>query len=279
MAKFKISSRSETKQARKIKSNKTVLFLCTWQMITTDFMPFSWDTSGARVTTGVSSLELKNSTGHLFNMTELTSPISIKLPNTQDLSNSSRSHFAGDNRTVFHKIDVTQSGMALILKVRPDNNATEFLVSVKYGERPSLSNSDLNMTLPDFSSCVQMSSERSSVNCSRDPYMVFMNSALVAKTGYYFIGIKVKSRISGISRGKRCVGRGRSKRSCVQYKEPPTEGTTYHMPQYLTGDDNYTMQVIPAACLYWNADASKWTTEGCEVRGKRYYACQFRSRN
>ncbi|KAJ7334469.1 hypothetical protein OS493_014786 [Desmophyllum pertusum] len=236
------------------------------QMITTDFVAFSWDTSGARVTTGVSSLELKNSTGHLFNMTELTSPISIKLPNTQDLSNSSRSHFAGDNRTVFHKIDVTQSGMALILKVRPDNNATEFFVSVKYGERPSHSNSDFNTSVPDFSSCVQMSSGY--VNCSRDQYVVFVDSAHVSQTGYYFIGIKIKSRSR--SRKRRCSGKGRSKRSCVQYKEAPATKASnapesIHASQSSKGDVNYTIQVLPAACLYWNTAESRWTTEGCKV--------------
>ena len=234
-------------------------------------MPFTWDSSGARVTTGVSSLKLKNSTGHFFNMSKLDSPISIKLPNTHNLASTSRSHYVKASRTVFHKINVKQSGMALILKVRPENNATEFLLSVKYGERPSLSNSDLSMTIPDFSSCVSSSSGY--VNCTRDPHAAFVNNVIAGKKGYYFIGITAKKKISGISRVKRCSGRGRSKKSCVQYKEPPTTGTTYHVPQYLTGDENYTMQVLPAACLYWNTEASKWTTEGCEVRERHHHAC------
>ena len=231
-------------------------------------MPFTWDPSGARVSTGVSSLELKTSTGHLLNTTELESPISIKLTNTHDLTNSSQSHYVKANRTVFHKINITQSGMALLLRVRPENNATEFFVSVKYGERPSLSNNDLNVTIPDLSSCLHISSGY--INCSRDPYVVFLNSDAVIKTGNYFIGITAKARTSGTSRVKRCTDRGRSKRSCVQYKEPPTTSATYHVPQYLTGDENYTMQVIPAACLYWNAEASNWTTEGCTVRGRHF---------
>ena len=231
-------------------------------MTTINFMPFTWDSSGARVTTGVSSLELKNSTGHVLNMTELESPIYIKLPNTHYLNNSP-SYYVKANRSVFHKIKVTQSGMALLLKVRPENNGSEFLVSVKYGERPSLSNSDLNMTIPDFSSCESISS--GFVNCSRDPYAVLVNNVIFGKIGYYFIGITAKTKISGISRVKRCSGRGRSKRSCIQYKESPTAGATYHEPQYLTEDENYTIQAIPAACLYWNTEASKWTPEGCEV--------------
>jgi len=240
-------------------------------MTTTDFMPFTWDPSGARVTTGVTSLELKNSTGHVLNMTELESPISIKLPNTRYLTNNSRSHYVKANRTVFHKIRVTQSGMALLLKVRPENNVTEFLISIKYGERPSPGDSGFNKTIPDFSSCVSISSGY--VNCSRDPYAVLISNVIVGKIGYYFVGITAKTKISGISRVKRCAGRGRSKKSCVQYKEPPTTRATYHEPQYLTGDKNYTMQVMPAACLYWNTEESKWTTEGCEVRKGHYYAC------
>ena len=219
------------------------------------------------MTTEVSSLELKNSNGHLLNMTELDSPISIKLPNTHNLTNSSRSHYVKTNRTVFHKINVTQSGMALMLKVRPENNATNFLVSVKYAERPSLSNSDLNTTIPNFSSCVQVSSGYA--NCSRDPYIVFVNSELVSQTGYYFIGIRIKPKTG--SRKRRCSEKGRSKRSCVQYKEAPTTNDpnvvqSIHAPQYSKGDAVYTIQVLPAACLYWSTAFSNWTTEGCKVK-------------
>ena len=234
-------------------------------MVTTDFTPFSWDPSGARVTTGVSSLELKNSTGHLLNTIELTAPISIKLQNPHDLTNTSQSYYVGANRTVFYKINVTQAGMALIVKIRPQSNKTELLVTVKYGERSSLGNGDFNVTLPDLSSCVQMQSGY--LNCLRDPYVMFLNKDFVEKKGlgYYFIGITAVSGISEISRVRRCSGQGRSKRSCVQYKEPPTTGASYHLPDYRTGDENYTMQVIQAACLFWNAEISQWTSEGCEV--------------
>ena len=219
------------------------------------------------MTTGVSSLELKNSTGDLLNMTELESPISIKLSNTHHLSNTSRSHYVKANRTVFHKINVTQSGMALILKVHPENNATEFLLSVNYGERPSFGDSDFGGTVPNFSSCINLSSGY--VNCSRDPYVVVLSNELVSRTGYYFIGIKIKPR-SG-SRKRRCSEVGRSKRSCVQYKEAPATDApnvaqSIHTPKYSRGDVVYTMQVLPAACLYWSKAASGWTTQGCQVK-------------
>lgn len=218
------------------------------------------------MTTGVSSLELKNSTGHLLKITKLESPITIKIPYTHDLTNSSQSHYVGANNTVFYKINVTQSGMALILKVRPENNVTEFLVSVKYGQRPSLSNSDINATVPNFSSCVRSSSGY--VNCSRDPYVVFVSNELVSRTGGYFIGIKIKPR-SG-SRKRKCSEEGRSKRSCVQYKEAPVADApnmahSIHAPKYSRGDVIYTMQALPAACLYWSTAVSRWTTEGCQV--------------
>ena len=238
--------------------------------MTTDYVSFTWHPSGARVTTGVSSLEFKNSTGNLIKMAELESPISIKLSNNQGLTNNTQSHYVGVNRTVYHKINITSSGMALLVKVRPEINGTEFSVSVKYNQRPSASNSDLNATVPDFSSCIPTSSGY--VNCSHDPYVVFLDSAHVKQTGFYFIGIQVKSKtpVRG-SRIKRCLGQGRSKRYCVEYKEaPPTDGperetASYRRPQYRKGDENYTMQVIPAACLYWNTEKSKWTTEGCKV--------------
>ena len=218
------------------------------------------------MTTGVSSLEQKNSTGHVLNMPELKSPISINLPYTHNLTNSLRSHYVGANNTVFHKINVTQSGMALILKLHPENNATEFLLSLKYGERPSLGDSDFDGTVPNFSSCVKFSS--SYVNCSRDPYVVFLSNELVSRTGYYFIGIKIKPR-SG-SRKRRCSEEGRSKRSCVQYKQAPVTDApnvaqSIHAPKYSRGDVVYTMQVLPAACLFWSKAASTWTTQGCQV--------------
>ena len=239
--------------------------------MTTKYTSFSWDPSGARVTTEVSSLELKNSNRQLLNITQLKSPISIKLRNTQDLVNNSRSHYVGANRTVYHKINGTHSGIALIVKVRPKNNSTEFLVFGKHHERPTPSNNDFNSTVPNFSSCIQASSGY--INCSRDPYVVFVDSAHVNQTGFYFIGIqiKLKAPVARNARVRRCSGRGRSKRSCVEYKDPPPKDTpqqekSYHVPQYSKGDQNYTMQVIPAACLYWNEEMSKWTTDGCKVR-------------
>ena len=232
-------------------------------MVTTDFVPFSWDPSGSRVTTAVSSLELKNSSGHPLNTTELTAPIAIKLQN-QDFTNASQSHYVGANRTVFYKINVTHSGMALMLNIRPESNKTEFVVTVKYGERPSPSKSDLNLTIPDLSSCYKMPDGY--VNCSRDPYIVFANQEFVENkgVGYYFVGLTAVSKISETSRSRRCT-----KQSCMQYKELPTTGASFNVPQYREGDENYTIRVMPAACLYWSAVISQWTSEGCKVKNEK----------
>ena len=229
-------------------------------MVTTDFTPFSWDPSGSRVTTAVSSLELKNSSGHPLNTTGLTAPIAIRLQNLQEFTNTSQSHYVGANRTVFYKLSVNQTGLALMLKIRPESNETKFLVTVKYGKR-SVSNSDLNLTIPDLSSCDKIPDGY--VNCSRDPYMVFMNQEFIESKGlgYYFISLTAVSRIPKISRMRRC-----SEQSCVQFKEPPTEGGIFSVPQYREGDETYTIQVMPAACLYWNAEISQWTSDGCKVK-------------
>ena len=229
-------------------------------MVTTDFTPFSWDPSGSRVTTAVSSLELKNSSGHPLNTTELTAPIAIRLQNLQEFTNTSQSHYVGANRTVFYKLSVNQTGLALMLKIRPESNETKFLVTVKYGKR-SVSNSDLNLTIPDLSSCDKIPDGY--VNCSRDPYMVFMNQEFIESKGlgYYFISLTVVSRIPKIARVRRC-----SEQSCVQFKEPPTEGESFRVPQYREGDEIYTIQVMPAACLYWNAEISQWISDGCKVK-------------
>lgn len=215
------------------------------------------------MTTAVSSLELKNSNGHLLNLTELKVLITMKLQNLE-FTNTSQSHYVEANRTVFYKINVTHKGMALILKIRPESDKTEFLVTVKYGDRPSLNNSDLNATIPDLSSCVKMPSGY--LKCSRDPYMVFVNLDFVEKNdfGYLFVGLTALSRLSAISRVRRCL-----KQSCVQYKEPPTKGASFSVPQYRVGDENYTIQVMPAACLFWNAKISQWTSDGCRVRYKK----------
>lgn len=211
------------------------------------------------MTTAVSSFTLKNSSGHLLNTKELN--VTIKLQNLQIFINTSQSHYITANRSIFYKINVTQLGMALMLKIRPESNKIEFLVTVKYGERPLPSNSDLNVTIPDLSSCDD--TPDGYLNCSRDPYMVFLNQEFVSENGlgFFFVGLKAVSRVSAISRVRRC-----SKRSCVQYKEPPTNGASYSVPHYREGDENYTIQLMPAACLFWNAEISQWTSEGCRVR-------------
>ena len=211
------------------------------------------------MTTAVSSLELWNSSGRLLDTTELN--VTIKLQNLQVFTNTSQSHYITTNRSIFYKINVTQLGMALMLKIRPESNKTEFLVTAKYGERPLPNSSDLNVTIPDLSSCDDMPD--GDLNCSRDPYMVFLSQEFVQKKGQglYFVGLKAVSRVSSISRVRRC-----SKRSCVQYKEPPTKGASYRVPHYHEGDENYTIQLMPATCLFWNAEISQWTSEGCRVR-------------
>ena len=243
---------------------RLILLLSTLQMVTAEFTPFSWDPTGERVTTAVSSLEVRSSSGYPLNTTELIAPITIRLQRHQNFTNTARSHFIGANRTVFYKINVTQSGMALMLKIRPESSKTEFLVAVKYGERPSPSNSDFNVTIPDLSSCDRMPDGY--FNCPRDPYLVFLNQEFVQKKGlgYYLIGLTAMPRVSTISRMRRC-----SKRSCVQYKEPPTNGASFRVPQYRKGDETYIIQVVPAACLFWNAEISQWTSEGCRVRQEK----------
>ena len=139
-------------------------------------------------------------------------------------------------------------------------------MSLKFGERPSANNSDINVTVPNFLSCTQKSSGY--VNCSCDPYRVLADSIVIHKTGIYFIGIQVKSKSS--SRKRRCSGQGRSKRTCVQYKESPaadltSTGQSPNDPQFREGNEYYNIQVLPAACLYWNTAMSKWTNDGCKV--------------
>ena len=172
----------------------------------TDFIPFTWDPSGARLTSGIASLQIKNSSGSLLKMDKLKIPISVTLPQMSNTgtTNTSFSYHAKSNRTVFHKINVTQPDMALLLKVRPLSNTTKLLVSLRYKERPSPRNGDFNATVPDYSSCIQVSDAY--VNCSKDPYMVLVSNTHVKQTGYYFIGIKVKSTMS-ISRGAHRVKR------------------------------------------------------------------------
>ena len=235
-------------------------------MITTSFVSYSWHPSAARLTSGVFSLEFKNSHGHLFNVTELTTPMTIKLRNNYNLINTSRSYSVGTRKTVFHKIHVTHLGITLILRVRPENSKTELFVTLKFGERPSANNSDMNVTVPNFSTCAQTSFGY--VNCSTDPYKVLVDSKLIKKTGIYFIGLQIKSKSP--SRKRRCIGQGRSKRACVQYKEVPAADDTKagQSPRnriFRKGDENYTIQVMPAACLYWNTAMSKWTFGGCKV--------------
>ena len=221
------------------------------------------------MTTVVSSLDFKNSTGHLLRITDLKSPISIQLRNIQDLTNNSRSFYVGANKTVYHKINLTTSGLALLLRLQPENNGTEFLLTVKYNERPSLSNSDFNTTVPNFSSCVKASSGY--VNCSRDPYVVYVDNAHINRLGFYVIGIQIKLKSPAkSSRVKRCSGQKRRRRSCVEYKDtPPTDDPklvkSYHHTQYSKEDENYTLQVVPTACLYWSTQKTLWTNEGCKV--------------
>lgn len=176
----------------------------------------------------------------------------------------------------YHIINIPGHEYAVSIKITP-LSAVNLTLYMRYGSRPTFYEYNYTAVIPNFESCnsTKLGGFR---NCTSDPYIVTISSALTGHVGLHYIGIFYKrplvtseNRTEVRMRMRRdCFSSsGRQKRSlCVGVKDPPpTESTIDDLvPKYDPKTDvNYTMSVTIATCLFWNTTQQKWTSYGCRV--------------
>ena len=254
-------------------------------MLTLQVNPYVWTNSSKTVKSSVVRLELKKADGSQLNISDLSHPIELFIPEKkqkEETTNYTQDHLfvkrpSNDSSSLrYHKIEIENEFESAFVKIRPQNNYF-FDVFVRRSVRPTPSNYTLRTRIPDFSSCRTYDDRTGSFNCTENPYVFSLSSNVTGDIGVHFIGIRIASdkgkkstRNKRNGKMKSCKDRhGRQKRSCVGVKDPPTNPPPTPeivMPQYDQQTDvNYTMSVTMRSCLYWSETKNVWTSEGCKV--------------
>lgn len=246
--------------------------------------PFSYDVSSQEVTTPIVDIKVINVEGdrEVLNITNLSKDIVIQIPYDDQQSVSPRNVFfkQSDNSSVqYHTTEVQKVGVAIEFLIEPLEDQVEMTVFIKFGMRPTIHDWDLRAKLPNYSSCSfasESSHDLHEGSCLDSPYSIFLPSTYLTRLGTYYIGVKfdaIPGNSSGAqSRKKRdCGGGGRSKRSCIQYKDPPPtlpsngKFATVNQGYDKSKHSNYSMEQLGLGCNFWNPTSSQFSGAGCRV--------------
>ena len=244
-------------------------------MFSFSFNPYTWDSTKERVGSDVVTLHLKNNDSKLIKVSNLTEDIVIVMPlKLQKISASEKSwYFTKNDDLRFHEINVKYENTLLIMEIKPQDPTVHLFVYMRFNQRPTTQDYDLNATISHDEKCVWMLSAGQTV-CSLNPNATIQ--VLAERPGKYFLGLKNYNATINLShtREKRsCLGGRRRKRSCVEVKDPPPTPPQSQnvpvMPVYdSTTDHNYTLKVTLGSCVYWSEKFEKWISSGCRVSEK-----------
>lgn len=253
-------------------------------MLTLEKNPFVWSSTSKNIKSSVLSLDLKKQDGSRLNISGLSHPIELFIPEKdqrKDIKNDSQGHLfvkpENDSSFIrYHKIKIENDFDVAFVEIRPQGNS-RFDVFVNNHVKPTLGNYTFRAVIPDFSSCKHYKVGIGYFNCTSNPYVLRLSSSITGNTGVHFIGIRLASKLNeeakrnmGSRSTRSCKDRhGRQKRSCIGVKDPPTTPPPKPeiiVPQYDERTDvNYTMVVTMRSCLYWSEKKQSWTSEGCKV--------------
>lgn len=248
--------------------------------------PFTWDKSAQTVKSSVLDFKLKASGGETLNISALPEPVALFIPIASEEqpskkeNSSAESLFAkpsdGTSNMRYHPFTISSHDVLVTIQIKPEKGRT-MDIFVSYKTKPTPQDNIFNKTIPDFSTCTNVTRNSSDhLNCSSDPYTISFSSLISGHTGAHFLGIRYIKKYTdadniGPRRKRRSCGpdRGRVKRSCVDVKDAPTTPPPTPkiiIPTYNASTDaNYSLSISVSGCLYWSESEEKWTSEGCRV--------------
>ncbi|XP_078376213.1 polycystin family receptor for egg jelly-like [Oculina patagonica] len=246
------------------------------QMLSIPFNPYAWDKTKQRVNSDVLTLDLKDKTRKLIKVANLSDSVNIVMPlKPQKLSLESPKYFTNNDNLRFHEIDVEYKDTLIMLEITPNKAGINLFVYMRYGQRSTTREYDLNATISNNGWCVWTRSAHGKkdgkTECSSNQLLPI--KTFVERPGKYFLGVQSSNRsvINSRKRIKRsCLGKRREKRSCVEVKDPPptppqSKNVTV-VPVYdPETDQNYTLTVALGSCVYWSGERQMWITDGCQV--------------
>lgn len=245
--------------------------------------PFTWDESSQSVTTSIVDIKVKDSVGdrQTIDVSNLSEEIDILIPFAALPSSSALDIFfkEADNESIqYHTFQVEKAGEAIEFYLQPLEYPEQITVLIKHSEKPTMLEHDIQIRLPDYSSCESLNkSSLEEANCTENPYSIFVPSTYLTQIGTYYLGVKydiVSGSVSGAQRRRRrdCGGGRRSKRSCIQYKDPPPTVSSngkfvQNRQSYdMSTHSNYSLEQLRLGCSFWNPSSNQFSGGGCRVR-------------
>lgn len=248
-------------------------------MLLFSFNPYTWDSTKERVGSDVVTLKLKNNYSEPIKVSNLPRNIDIVTPlKLQKNSLEKSRYFTKNDEVRFHEINVKYENTTLILNMKPEDPTAHLFVYMRFGQRPTSQDHDLNATISQDKKCVWMLSahgkSQGQTNCSFYPYAPIQ--VLAEHPGKYFIGVrnaKATMNLSYKRQRRSCFGERRGKRSYVEVKDPPPTPLQSKnvpvIPVYDSNtDQNYILKVALGSCVYWSEKIEKWISSGCRVSVK-----------
>ena len=253
-------------------------------MVTLKKNPYVWANSSKDIKSSVLSVDLKKQDGSRLNISDLTHPIELIIPEKdpeEPIEDDSQAHLFvkpyNDSSAIrYHKITLYNDFESALVKITPEDKAF-FDVFVGAAVKPTPNNYTFRTTIPDVSLCEGFTPGIGYINCSSNPYVFSLSSNVTGYIGIQYIGIRLaqEANAKNVQKNLRRLQRsckdsqGRQKRSCIGVKDSPT--TPPPTPEVIVptydalSDVNYTMSVKMRSCLYWSEVKETWTNEGCKV--------------
>ena len=117
-------------------------------MLSISFNPYTWDGTKERVASDVVTLKLKNNKRELIKVSNLSEDIVIVTPLKPDENFTKiKNYFTRDDNLLFHVIEVRFENTWLMLEIKPQDPTVHMFVYMRFGQRPTTQDYDLNATL------------------------------------------------------------------------------------------------------------------------------------
>ncbi|XP_028406520.1 polycystin-1-like isoform X2 [Dendronephthya gigantea] len=198
--------------------------------------PFSWDPGASAVQTQVMSLELRNATGHVIPVKNLTEPISLFAATGQTPSVPSLVSLAYRG-TVYHTLNVEKNDTSLHFEITTLDPNTELIVYLKRGSRPKPDDYDFKQAIPD--------EPKVNATFPKDRHLFFVSNADTNHTtaGTWYLGVYYNGTL-----------------------KPEYQFDKKNVPKlFIPKKVNYTLRMYSSGCLFWDEGLDKWSGDGCVV--------------
>ena len=258
-------------------------------MLSISFNPYTWDSTTQRVNSDVLALDLKDDTRKLIKVSNLSNNVIVVIPlKPQTFPLESPQYFTQDNNLRFHVIDVEYENTLIMLEITATEATTNLCVYLRYSQRPTTQEHDLNATFTNNGRCVWTPTAHDKNGGKTECSFNHLASieTLAKRPGKYFLGVQIcNSTVTKVYKRKKrsCFGSKRQKRSCVEVKDPPStppqSKNVTVVPVYNSEtDQNYTLRVALGSCVYWSEEREMWITDGCQVSRNDHLSPQGRVR-